>query len=550
MASLVPLSGTLGHRRATHLLRRASFRFTKAQVDQLAGMSASQAVSSLLVTPPLQMDQPVYDQPDTDPIENTTWLLPTGLPLPDSQGVLRRYVSGWWLHEALHDPGITHKMALFYHQFMITSILAYGNQHYFDYLRLLRWGALGNFKKLATKLVTDNTMLLYLNNHDNLKANPNENFAREFFELFTIGKGPQIGPDDYTNYTEDDIALAARVFTGFRARGLRDEYDPETGIPRGRVVLSQHDTNDKVFSDKFQNTKIVGAKTANDMWIELNAFVNMVFAQEATAKNLCRRLYRWFVSKNITQEIEDDIITPLATTLRIGNYEVKPVIKQLLQSKHFFDEDDSDNTDEILGGMIKSPLDMALQTITLFDIPLNHPTGNPRGLFYLQMSFGIGDRMLLTSGFPLFDPNDVAGYPAYYQEPIYSRQWFNSSTIIPRYKFPTKLLSGKVSHGSNPNASIYMRLDIVNWVKSSGFFSDPSDPYALVQELLAYTLPEEVNNDRFNYFYQDVFLDNLPPADWTYEWQNYLDTGNATEVKIPLEKLIQAIMYSPEFQTF
>ena len=62
-------------------------------------------------------------------------------------------------------------------------------------------------------------------------------------------------------------------------------------------------------------------------------------------------------------------------------------------------------------------------------------------------------------------------------------------------------------------------------------------------------LPKEVDNDRFNYFYQSIFLDNLPPADWTYEWNNYIASNDATEVKIALERLIKAIMYSQEFQT-
>lgn len=531
-------------------MRRASLRYTKEKVDQLAALTAREAVASLLLTPAPQMNQPLYDDPKSGAIEKIPWLLPTDLPLPDGQVVLRRYVTGWWLHEALHDPGITHRMAFFFHQFMAVSILAYGNQHYFDYLRLLKWGALGNFKKLALKMVTDNSMLLYLNNHDNLKYNPNENFAREFLELFTIGKGPQAGPGDYTNYTEDDIVLAARVFTGFRARGPRDQYDPETGIPRGRVVLSEHDTSDKVFSERFQHTKIAGAKTADDMWLEIAAFVDMIFAQEATAMTLCRRLYRWFVGKNITQEIEADIISPLATTLRQGNYEIKPVLKQLLQSQHFFDADDADSTDEIIGGLIKSPLDMALQTISFFGIPTTDPAANPRQLYLLEMASGIGDCMLLDSGFPLFYPADVAGYPAYYQEPIFSRNWLGSNTIIPRYKFPVKLLSGKLSHGPNPDISIFLRLDIAPWVKNSKILSNPADPYALVQELLHYLFPEAVDNDRFNYFYQDVFLNHLPPGDWSYEWQRYLDTGDDTEVRIPLEKLIKAMLYAPEFQTY
>ena len=550
MASLTPLSGALGHRRAAHLLRRTSFRYTKAKVDELAGMTASQAAATLVVTPPPQMVQPVYDNPDSDPVENTTWLLPPGLDEPSDNNTLRRYVMAWWVNEALHDSGITQKMVLFLHQHMVVTANAYGNSHFFDYLSLLRWAALGNFQKLATKMVTDNCMLLYLNNHQNTKNNPNENFAREFFELFTIGKGPQIGPEDYTNYTEEDIAQAARVFTGFRIRGQRDMIDAETGIPRGNVIIGQHDTGSKTFSDKFQGTTITGATTANNMWIELNSFVNMVFAQEATARTFCRRLYRWFVSRNITPEIENDIIGPLATTFRTGNYEIKPVLVQLLRSQHFFDADDSDNSDEIIGGIIRSPFEMTLQTLSFFNVPIPSPTLSPTQHYQRLYSTGIIQRVLLPAGMPLFYPSDVAGYPAYYQEPEYSRQWFNSSSIIGRYKFPQQLLTGRVSYGASPNTLVYFQINIVTWVKDSGFFSDPKDPYALVQDLLNYLLPETIDNDRFNYFYLDVFLDNLPPADWTYEWQNYLNTGNATEVRIPLEKLINAIMYSPEFQTY
>ncbi|MFN0016157.1 MAG: DUF1800 family protein [Saprospiraceae bacterium] len=551
MASLSPLSGPLGHRRAAHLLRRSSYRYTKAKVDQLAGMTAAQAVASLLVVPAPQMAQPVYDNPATTPgVENITWILPApGTALPAEDFVLRRYVMGWWVNEALHDPGLSSRMTFFLHQHMIVDSTTYGNTHFFDYLSLLRWAALGNFKKLATKIVTDNTMLRYLNNQQNTKNNPNENFAREFFELFTIGKGPQIGTDDYTNYTEHDIEQAARVFTGFRVRGERDQLDPETGIPRGQVQINQHDTGNKTFSSKF-NATITGATTANGMWTELDNFVNMVFAKPEVSRNFVRRLYRWFISRNITSEVETDIIEPLATAFRTGNYEIKPIVQQLLQSQHFFDADDSDNADEIVGGMIRSPLETTLQMASFFSLPITSPTANPRGHYENLFSGGIIQRLLLPSGLPLFSPSDVAGYPAYYQEPEYSRQWFNSSTIIPRYKFPQQLLTGRINYGSNPTASIGLQLNIVTWVKNSGFFSNPSDPYALVQELIKYLLPETIGTDRFDYFYDDVFLDHLPPADWTYEWQNYLSTGNLTEVKIPLERLLNAIMYSPEFQTF
>lgn len=517
----------------------------------MALLSAAEAVSPLLTLQPLQLDQPVYS--NSDDVPPVTWINPPGTPLPTGTQdfMMRPYLRGWWVNEALHDEGAGHKMAFFFHQFLATSMVGTGlTASYFDYLALLRWGALGNFKKLATKIVLDNIMLRYLNNNENTAANPNENFAREYFELFTIGKGPQIAPGDYTNYTEDDIVAAARVLTGFRARGQRDIIDPETGIPTGRAVAGQHDSGIKEFSDKFQGTDIQGSDNQAGMFIELNAFVDMIFAQPETAKNLCRRLYRYFVYREITDEIENDIIAPLANTLISNNFEIKPVLEQLLASEHFYDADDSNIADEIVGGMIKSPLELALQPISFFDITIPDPLTLPRTHYRLFYEQAITTRMFGAANLPIFLPSDVAGYPALYSDPEYSRQWFNSSTIVARYKIPAMLLTGTRQFGAGVNQPIGIKLNIAPWVKNSGFFSDPADPYTLVQELIAYMLPEEVDTDRFNYFYIKVFLDELPPADWTYEWQNYLATGNDTEVKLALERLINAVMYSPEYQTF
>jgi len=553
MASLSPFQGTLGTRRAAHLLRRTSFKYTKSKVDQMANQSVFQAMNSLLLPYNRYLQQPIFDDTATTPNENVTWIMPLpGLAtaqLPAQEFVLRRYVLSWWSDEAMRDPGIVHKMTLFWHQYMTVSNQSSGSKQFYDYLSLLRWGALGNFKKLATKIVMDNVMLVYLNNQQNSKNSPNENFAREFLELFTIGKGPQVGPEDYTNYTEDDIIQAAKVFTGFRTSSGRTVIDPETGIPRGTVSFTLHSTGNKQFSNRFQDKVITGATNTAGMYTELDAFVKMIFDQPETAKNLCRRLYRFFVSKNITTEIETDIIVPLANTLTANNFEVLPVLRQLLQSKHFFDEDDSDNKDEIVGGIIKSPLELAYHALTFFNLnPANSATSP--GANYLFHERGLAQRMFGLANYSPFNPSDVAGYPGFYQDPDYSRAWFNSSTIIARYKVPAMLLAGKYLIGGSTNTNLGVKLDIAPWVKTSGVIGDPADPYVLVQDLLSYMLPETVDADRFNYFYNTVFLDNLPAADWTYEWQNYLSTNNATEVKIVLERLINAIMYSPEYQTF
>ncbi len=556
MASLNSFQGNLGHRRAAHLLRRTSYRYTKAKVDQLATQSADQAVTSLLALHPLSLDQPVYDKVETPSvIEIKTWTNPPGViqvadyPAPDFELLLR--LISWWTHEAGQDPGIGHKMTFFWHQYLATSAnSAYPNTTFFDHLALLRWGALGNYKKLVNKMVADNTMLRYLNNNQNTKTNPNENFAREFLELFTIGKGPQIGPGDYTNYTEDDIVQAARVFTGFQTNTLRTTIDTETGLPRGITTLSRHDTGSKKFSEKFGGATIAGATTAVGIFTEVGQFVDLVLAQPETAKNICRRLYTFFVHKTITQEVETDIIGPLADIFRNGGFEIYPVLKKLFKSEHFYDLDDSDNKDEIVGGLIKSPLELTLQALSFFNIAIPDPLTQNSLHFNTFYQQAVITRMFGYANLNLFYPPDVAGYAAYNQQPDYTRHWFNSTTIVARYKLPAMLLTGKRTIGGSPTASIGIKLNIVPWVRNSGICSDPSDAYVLVRELLDYMLPEEPSTERFEYFYTQIFLDNLPPSDWTYEWENYIKTGNETEVKIALEKLVNFIMFSPEYQTF
>jgi len=551
MASLNPLQGVLGRRKAAHLLRRTSFRFSRSKVDELAGQTAATAISNLLTPNPLLLDQPVYAAGSGAPV---TWILPpqppsTALPADDAE--LTPYVLAWWLNEALHDAGISHRMSLFFHQFLAVDASSGSSMQFFDYLSLLRWGSLGNFKKLVTKMVTDNCMLSYVDNDQNFAQNPNENFAREFFELFTIGRGAPAGPGDYTTFTEDDVVQAARVFSGFNHAPRHQNIDPDTNIPSGKAYAQSHDFDPKTFSPRFGGVVITAP--SNDvpgMIAELNTFIDLVFAQPETAKNLCRRLYHYFVTRNITQEVEDEVITALAQTLVNSAFEIKPVLEQLLQSEHFFDTDDSDNADEIVGALIKSPLELALHAFTFFDLPIPDPVSDNKTHYIDFYNSAVLERILGRAGMTLFYPVDVAGYSGYYQDPTLNRQFFNSATIVQRYKLPQILLTGTNAWGSGSNNPIGTKLDIAAWLRDSGVISNPEDSYVVVQELLYYLFPEEPDNDRFTYFLDTIFLDQLPPADWTYEWQNYVSTGNDSEVKIPLERLVNAVMYAPEYQVY
>ncbi|HMX39848.1 MAG TPA: DUF1800 family protein [Saprospiraceae bacterium] len=548
MPSLSPLSGVLGHRKAAHLLRRTTYRYTRTRVDELAALSAADALASLLTAHPLQLEQPLYGPASTP----KSWInppAPSGTPPPAEESELRPYVMGWWVHEALHDPGISHKMMLFLHQYLAVDAESGSSAQFFDYLSLLRWASLGNTKKLLVKVVTDNCMLTYLDNDQNFKGNPNENFAREFFELFTIGTGPAAGPGDYTTYTEEDIVQTARVLTGFN-HALRNQHsDPETGIPTGKAYPQSHDFGPKTFSPRLSNTVIEPpTQDAAGMQKELEALVDMVFAQEETARNICRRLYRFLVTRKISPEVEADIIGGLATTLRDQDFELKPVLAQLLQSEHFFDADDTAPADEIVGALIKSPLDLSLQALAFFQVPIPDPLSENSKHYLEFYNSTVIERMLGTAGMTLFYPFDVAGYSGYYQQPDFNRQFFNSATIIPRYKLPQVLLSGTHAWTGASTLPIGTRLDIVDWVKNKSGITDASDSFVLVKEMLQYLAPEEVSTARFDYFHLSIFLDNLPPNDWAYEWEHFLNTGDDSEVRIPLERLVNAIMYAPEYQ--
>jgi len=208
-------------------------------------------------------------------------------------------------------------------------------------------------------------------------------------ELFTILKGETTN-DGNTNYTEADVSTAARVLTGFK-NSDSNRVDPETGLLSGYANFNQHDTGNKTFSAAFGNTTITGANNANDMFRELGDFVTMVFNQLETARAYVRKMYRFFVLDNISAEVETDIIEPLAIQLQNNGYQHAEVLKRLLKSEHFYDEDDNDRTNEILGGKMKSPLEMFILSTNLLNIQnsdtgLEDLFGNPRQYGVLNVS--------------------------------------------------------------------------------------------------------------------------------------------------------------------
>ena len=539
MASLQPKTGVLGKRLAAHLLRRTTFAITPARIADFATKTVDEAIAELFTFPPL------YEPNGPVSTTGTHWLTMDSYSTHDPFYIPRNAaVIYWYTNEIIKDVSIRHKMALFFRNIFVTSPGKFTDWHKFDNERLFQYYALGNIKTLAYKVTLDNQMLMFLNNDINTKGQPNENYAREFLELFTILKGTQIGAENYTNYTEHDIREAARVLTGFTT-GDFDHKDPETGLATGVAEYNNHDLGNKQFTGAFQNRVINGANSQADMFRELEEFVDMVFDQLETAKAYVRRLYLYFVHDIISPEIESDIIEPLATQLYANGYEVTPVLETLLKSAHFFDEDDSDHTDNIIGGKIKSPLEMLYQSVHLFDadkitgpfISDNEHSRDIMANFY--------QHSLTEIGYGEY-PTSVEGYPGFFKSPVFSKNWINTTFLAQRNKMERCVRTGQ-SIAKNGRYLPFGIDSITDYFDAHYTNQEYADLF--LTQVLEVMFPELPLPDRFDYF-RDKLLGGLSPVNWMFEWLNYKATGDDSAVKIVLEDLYVAIFKSSEFQTF
>lgn len=548
MASLNPISGTLGVQNASHLLRRATFGPTLSDMQLFSGMTATAAIQELLL-PQTPSDLPI------DYLTGTDWVYPNTFHPNHSTSTVCRFTSSWWM-ENMRGSGtnLTDRMVWFYHTHfpMILSRIQNRPQFALDYLRLLRFYALGNYKDLAKAVCIDNAMLIHLDGNLNVKGAPQENFAREFLELFTVGKGPQVGPEDYTNFTETDVKALTKALTGWGIDATYQTIDPVTGLPTGEVKNNQatstrHDVTDKQFSAAFNNTVIqttgvTGSNaTIQGVYQELDDVIDMIFNSPHTARNICRRIYRQFVYFDITNEIETDIIEPLATILEQNNFEIVPVLETLLASEHFYDIDNGITEDNNIGAIIKSPVDLVVGTMRLFELDIPDKTTDLENHYelYRQLLFHMD-----AQGLDFFEPYDVAGYDAYFQEPGFHRNWISSNYLANRYKIAEFLIDGL----ENSAGTVLLQLDIVDFVRNN--CTNPSDADSLMQELTAWMVPMQLTTDRFNFFRDDILLEQLTPAFWTTAWDNYISTNNDATVRVQLEKLALAMMQSPEYQLF
>ena len=380
-AAQVTLAAPLGYDDARHLLTRTSYAASSADIDSFSRLTREQAVERLLawtdkprITPP-----PAWVREPVLPVQRLREMSAEERQAFQRNNVARGLeMRGWWLQEMVTTPSpLTEKMVLFWHNHFVSSQQKVRQPQYlYRQNLLLREHALGNFGAFLHAIARDPAMVIYLDSASNRKGQPNENFAREVMELFTLGEG---------NYTERDIKEAARAFTGW-------SIDPD----KGEFLFRPFAHDDGV--------KVVLWRTGN---FDGDAVLDILLAQPQTAEFIVRKLWREFVSP----EPDAADVQRIAAVFRDSRYDIRTALRTLLTSDAFY-------APQYRATLVKSPVDLVVGTLRQFQFT----TGDvqPFALAVAQL------------GQNLFSPPNVKGWPG-------GEAWINSTTLLARKQFLDRL---------------------------------------------------------------------------------------------------------------
>ena len=522
--SLSPYTGPWNFEQVAHLLRRTTFGANATQIAEMLSQGLDASIETLFAD--IELPEPpinYYFEGDSNVPIGASWVEAPYIADGNILGYRNRSLRAWQLKVMMEEPvSIREKLCLFWHNhFAVANIN--DPKFFYKHISLIRTNAWGNFRELIKEMIIDPAMLRFLNGNQNTKESPNENFARELLELYTIGKGPLAGPGDYTNYTEQDVREVARALTGWRDVGYL------TPIPEIKVGAFyrpfRHDTSPKNFSHRFD-----GAILENGGQDEYKDVVDLIFAQKEVARFISRKLYRWFIYYKIDEQIEIDIIEPMADLLLENDYEIKPVLQMLLKSEHFFDALN-------IGPYIKNPYDFSINLFRTNDIAL--PEDIAQRYEFCALLFGFIGLMEME----YFNPPSVAGWKAYYQEPAFYRIWINSSTLRPRMLL-TDIFSTVGFKPRNAPRIVIDVFEIINNLKS------PADPNALITELAQMFFPQALTENQLLDL-KEVLIPGLPDFEWTVEYNEFLsspdDQNLRASVEAKLRTLLRTMLIMPEY---
>ena len=531
---VTPYNGTFGREELQHLLRRTMFGATNADLAHFNGQSLAQVVDALLNTTvptsaPLKnywaLNNGVRDPNAMDPAVafGQTWVnTPNTVAAVDANvGRMYSYIS-WTVGQMIHqDRTIHEKMRLFWYNHLAIQVsVVFNGLLWWDFDRILRTQGLGKFRQLMYDISVTPCMLEYLNGDQNVASAPDENYGRELMELYTLGES--------SGYTEADVQAAARVLTGW---DFREDIGGTPIMPETTFTPANHTPADKQFSAVFNNTTIQGQSGANAGQIELNALLDMICAKEECSLFICRQLYRFFVHGEISAQAETELIVPLAEVFRanLGAVDqMETVMRALLTSAHFFSADNR-------ACMMMSPADLIIGMVRKlkYTFPSEATKLEARYRMFLDIYY-----ICVNCDQNLFDPPNVAGWPAYHQSPAFDSIWVDSASYAAR----NFAVQGLIGQGFNTGTDHYevasrnVSID-PDYIAIVGEFSNPSSPGNVVDGCadLLYAIPisQEVKDTLKT---QRLLLGQASDIYWTEPYELYVSdpsTSDPTAQMVP-----------------
>lgn len=381
---------------ARFFLTRVGFAPDAAELAQYVGLTRVQAVDTVLASARTEAVTPLPDwvlEPIPTRETRKAWTDDQRREAQRLRGQRYELLRAWWVREMLATPSpLTERMTLFWHNHFTSGQdkVQYPQQMALKNM-LLRRNALGNFGELLHDVAKDPAMLQYLDGASNRKGKPNENFAREVMELFTLGEG---------HYSQRDVSEAARAYTGW-------SLDPDTQAYVWRS--NQHDEGEKT----------VLGKTGP---FDGDQVLDILLAQPETSTFVTTKLWREFVSDTP----DPQSIAPIAARFRASRYDIKVALRGIFLSDAFWEDDHR-------GVLVKSPAEFVVGTLRAFDIGYENTAP-----FAAQIR---------TLGENLFYPPNVKGWPG-------GTTWINSSTLLARKQFVEQLFRATEAAGPLRTANL------------------------------------------------------------------------------------------------
>jgi uncharacterized protein (DUF1800 family) len=376
-----------GRKWAAHLYRRAAF-----------GASREELIEAERLGPHATLDLLLNGRPQAQEcLETVTDVGHIAAARDDGGEQLR----GWWLYCMLQGGHpLREKLTLFWHNHFATSIVkVQSSTLMFQQNYLLRAHALGKFGPFLQAMSKDGAMLVWLDSNSNVKGKPNENYAREVMELFSLGVG---------NYTEKDIREAARAFTGWHTAGEGFRFNPAAHDYGTKTVLRQ-----------------TGPWDGGDI-------VRIILEQPAAARFLVRKLYQYLISEYA--QPPDALLAPLCDTFRKSEYAIAALVRTMLASQHFY-------SGHAFRQRVKGPVEYVLGAVQA--VYRRYKEGEPE---YRPLPQQVLVRHIGAMAQQLFAPPNVKGWPE-------GRYWLNTSTVLERANFAGALALGTLWTNPPPGLS-------------------------------------------------------------------------------------------------